>query len=207
MELSQRIVLASSSPWRRKMLEDAGVVCDTVASGLDESRFQADSPKALALLLAREKAKRVHLHNPDAITIGADQVAFNEEGSFGKPRDPVDHLERLMSLCGRTHWLTTGVVFLGPEIDTEFSVTTGIVFRGDLGRSELQAYVESGEGSACAGGYQIEGRGAWLIERVEGDWFNVVGLPILDVVSTLRNLGWRMGGTQSPVLAAPRAGV
>ncbi|MEC7242873.1 MAG: Maf family protein, partial [Myxococcota bacterium] len=139
MELSQRIVLASSSPWRRKMLQDAGVVCDAVASGLDESRFQADSPKALALLLAREKAKQVHLQNPGAITIGADQVAFNEEGSFGKPRDPADHLERLMSLCGRTHWLTTGVVFVGAASDTQPSRTPPHLVWGGRGRSARKA--------------------------------------------------------------------
>ena len=101
--------------------------------------------------MAREKAKRVQALRPDAIVIGADQVAFNEDGSFGKPRDPEDHLKRLLSLRGRTHVLTTGVVLLGPGVDEEVSVNTGIVFRSDLTRSELQAYVNSGEGAVCRG--------------------------------------------------------
>lgn len=207
MEPSQRIVLASSSRWRRQMLVDAGVECEAVDSGLDESKFSSQRPEDLALILAREKAKRVQALRPDAIVIGADQVAFNEDGSFGKPRDPEDHLKRLLSLRGRTHVLTTGVVLLGPGVDEEVSVNTGIVFRSDLTRSELQAYVNSGEGAGCAGGYQIEGRGAWLIERVEGDWFNVVGLPVLEVVSVLRRLGWQMGAPVGPRLAEAGRGV
>ena len=207
MELRQRIVLASSSPWRKQMLVDAGVECEAVASGLDERRFAADRPEELALLLAREKAKLVLQGHPDALVIGADQVAFNEEGSFGKPRDPQDHLERLMSLRGRTHWLTTGVVMIGGGIDKEIVVTTGIEFREDLTQAELQAYVDSGEGAGCAGGYQIEGRGAWLIQKVDGDWFNVVGLPVLDVVTELRSLGWRMGAQRGPRLATPSRGL
>ena len=207
MELSQRIVLASSSPWRRQMLLDAGVDCEAVASGLDESTFSAERPEDLALLLAKEKAKLVLVEHPDALVIGADQVAFNEEGSFGKPKNPEDHLERLLSLRGRVHWLTTGVVLMTARRSTQISVNTGIVFRADLSRDELEAYVRSGEGSGCAGGYQIEGRGAWLIERVEGDWLNVVGLPVLEVVSALRTLGWRMGQSPGPVLATTQRGV
>ena len=73
-----------------------------------------------------------------------------------------------------------------------FEVHTKIQFRADLSDSELLAYVRSGEGRQCAGGYQVEGKGAWLIERVEGDWFNVVGLPVLDLIEALRARGWRL---------------
>lgn len=207
MQLHQQIILASSSPWRRKMLEDAGVACQAIASGFDESSVSAEKPQELAVLLARKKAQIVFESHPGSIVIGADQVAHDGEGCFGKPSSPEDHLERLWSLRGKEHWLTTGVAILSPDEQRVFSVKTGIRFRSDLSRSELQAYVESGEGSECAGGYQIEGRGAWLIERVTGDWFNVVGLPVLEVVSVLRSMGWKMGHSKGPRLATSKAGL
>ena len=91
---------------------------------------------------------------------------------------------------GRTHHLTTAVslVSLEHQIHRKFYETTNIVFRGDLTDAELRAYVENGEAKRCAGGYMMERKGAWMIERIEGDWQNVIGLPIFPLLTELRDL-------------------
>ena len=203
MRASSKVILASSSPWRRKMLHDAGVECQSVAPEVDESAFHASNPVELAMLLARKKAAAVFRRFPDCLVIGADQVAHIDGEAFGKPVDDEDHLNRLRSLCGREHQLSTGVCVLSPKTETTFSVTTGVCFRADIEDYELRAYVASREGSGCAGGYQIEGRGAWFIESLKGDWFNGIGLPVLHVVEVLREQGWRIGDAMGPVLAIP----
>ena len=194
MLAATKIVLASSSPWRLKLLHDAGVPCEGVAPNIDEALFSAENPEELALLLALEKAQKVADLRPGAIVIAADQVAHLGAEAFGKPRDERDHFERLQSLRGKVHHLTTGVCMVFADELIQFSVRTGVRFRDDLTDSEIQAYVDCGEGKNCAGGYQIEGRGAWLIESLEGDLLNGIGLPVFDVVSALRQRGWRFDG-------------
>lgn len=174
------------------MLEDAGLACEAVDPGVDEDRIQAADPAALACARARAKAEAVVARHPEALVLGADQVAFIGDEIFGKPRNPADHLRRLRQLREHPHALVTGVALLGPGIDRVFQEHTRLVFRADISDAELETYVASGEGSGCAGGYRVEARGAWLIDRVEGDWFNVIGLPILRVISELRKLGWHL---------------
>ena len=203
MRPSSKVILASSSRWRLKMLHDAGIQCQAVTPDVDESAFHAPDPVSLAGLLAREKAVNVFAAHPDSIVIGADQVAHLDGESFGKPVNDEDHLNRLRMLCGREHQLTTGVCVLSKEFERAFSVTTGVRFRSDIEDFRMRAYVASREGSGCAGGYQIEGRGAWFIESLSGDWFNGIGLPVLHVVGVLRTEGWRIGDAIGPVLAPP----
>lgn len=128
------------------------------------------------------------------IVIGADQVAHLDGEAFGKPVDPDDHRARLRALRGRTHVLSTGVSFRGPGAvalgrAADFVEHTSIHFRADVTDAEINAYVASGDGSGCAGGYRAEGPGAWLIARVEGDWSNVIGLPVFGVLDRLRRCG------------------
>jgi len=143
-----------------------------------------------ARLLARAKARSVAVIEPDAVVIGADQVCHLEGEVFHKPADPEDHMAQLRRLRGRTHELVTGVALVGPGVERLFDDRTTIRLR-DLSDAELGSYLRTGEGQGCAGGYQVEGVGAQLIEHVGGDWFNVVGLPVLRLISELRALGWR----------------
>lgn len=189
------IVLASTSPWRLKMLVAAGIPCEGVAPLADERSVLDLDPVARALGRATVKARSVP--RPDVIVLGADQVAHFNGEVFGKPRDPADHLARLRSLRGRSHTLSTGVCIVvpgGPEL--RFVDQSVLHARADLTDSELAAYVASGEGSGCAGGYAIEGRGSQLFSRIDGDYFNVLGLPLLRVIDALRGLGWRPDLTQ-----------
>lgn len=188
------LILASTSPYRRHLLEAAGIKARTAPPNVDERAVQMSDPLALATELALRKARAVAGAHPDALVLGADQVAYdleNPAAHFGKPLDPEDHRRRLTSMLGRKHALVTGIALVGPGIEITDHETSVIHFRGDIGGEEIAAYVASGEGSGCAGGYTVEGRGIFLIERIEGDWFNVVGLPLPRVMSLLRKHGWR----------------
>ena len=179
------------------MLESAGLSVESVPADVDERGLQATlddaGPVDVALALAREKARVVAAIRPGLPVLGADQVLWDGVQTIGKPADPDAHLARLRSLRGQTHELVTAWCLVGPGAGMErVGVSrTRLTVRADLEEAELAAYVASGEGSGCAGGYAIEGHGAWLFERVDGDWNNIIGLPLFDVLSALRALGYR----------------
>jgi septum formation protein len=189
----REIVLASTSATRKRILEDAGIDVRCEASGVDERAVRDPDPERLALNLARAKACAVASRFPSAWVLGADQVVFDGSEVFGKPDDPADHERRLTSMRGRAHDLITAVVLIGPEGESVEMDRTRMHVRGDITDDEIRAYVQSGEGSWCAGGYAAEGRGAFLFERIEGDFFNVLGLPLHRVLGMLRARGWRYG--------------
>lgn len=195
------VVLASTSPWRLALLRDAGILCEAAAPDVDESRIDAETPEARAVARSRAKAIAVARVRPDALVIGADQVAHLDGEPFGKPEDETRWLARLRALRGRTHWLSTGVSLVEEGAVEDFVVTTGVRFRADVSDDELRAYVGWGEAAGCAGGYQAERLGAWLIEAIDGDWYNVIGLPILPLLGRLRARGWRLG----PIVEAATA--
>jgi len=184
-----RIVLASSSRWRAELLEAVGLSCELHPPGLDESACPERRPVERAVELAKAKLETVAQHYPGCLVIAADQVAHLDGKAFGKPRDQEEHFEMLSGLRGREHALVTAVAIQWKDSIKVFHEVTGILFRGDVTDLELQAYVQSGEGSGCAGGYQVERLGPWLIAEVKGDWFNVVGLPIPRLITELRELG------------------
>lgn len=187
------ILLASTSPWRRKMLADAGIAADGVDPGVDEARWTDPDPVVTAQWRARAKADAVARAHPDRWVLGADQVVHDGREVFGKPTDPADHLARLRAMRGRAHDLHTAWALVGPGPAAEGVAVTRMHVRDDLSDAELTAYVACGEGAGCAGGYAFEGRGAFLFSRVDGDFFNVLGLPLLDVMTALRARGWRAG--------------
>lgn len=188
------LVLASGSTWRKELLESAGIAVVAEPARIDEDDVFANDPVALAVARARAKAVDVAGRHPGAVVLGADQVVHLDGRPYFKPQSRSDWLGALRSLRGRTHQLTTAVVLAWPEGSGHrleaFSVHTAIRFRADLQDAELEAYVDHGEAAGCAGGYMVERHGAWLIEAVEGDWTNVVGLPVLAVVGRLRAGGW-----------------
>jgi septum formation protein len=191
------LYLASTSRWRQRLLADAGIPVLTESPGVDERSVTIADPVGLASELARRKARAVFARHPESWVLGADQVGFDLDPPgelFGKPTDPEDHLRRLRSMVGRRHALVTAFALVGPDIERVEHETTVLTVRADLEEEELRAYVASGEGSGCAGGYAAEGRGVFLFERIDGDWSNVIGLPILRVMTALRAHGWRFRG-------------
>ncbi len=189
------LILASTSPWRLHLLRSAGLSVRAETPGVDESGWHDSDPTELATALASAKARAVHSRHPDAWVLGADQVVWTGEAIEGKPAHPEQHLARLLSMRGRSHQLITGFSILGPGgISRVGHEITTMHVRADITEAEVAAYVATGEGSRCAGGYAVEGHGAWLFARTEGDWNNILGLPLFRVLDALRTLGWRYGG-------------
>lgn len=186
----RQLLLASTSPFRRAMLERAGLPVTCVAPGVDEGAYLAAEPGRRALDRALAKADAVRLEEHQ-LGVAGDQVAWDptDRVCFGKPTDADAHLDQLRRLCGRVHELHTAWAVWSPSERLHGVEVTRIHLRS-VPDDELRAYVADGEGRGCAGGYAVEGKGSFLIERIEGDWFSVVGLPLYAVHGALRALGW-----------------
>ena len=194
----REFLLASTSPWRRQLLESVGLRFQCVDPEVDERAVTIADPGELVRELARRKASAVWSKRPECWVLGADQMLYDEHGVWGKPDNPEEHFERLKAMRGQSHTLVTGFCII-PGDDAAYVSTeeTRLWVRSDLEDSELRAYVATGEGSQCAGGYAIEGLGAFLFDRVDGDYTNILGLPLFRVLDVLRLLGWRFTGDAS----------
>ena len=191
----RELLLASTSPFRRRMRHDAGIRVRGVAPGVDEVAPDHITDVAhLVEHLAHAKARAVAAQHRDACVIGADQLAHfpgDRERWLGKPADPEAHLSMLQEMRGRAHVLVTGLAIVEPGFEHVSHHETVMHVRADVTDEELAAYVRTGEGSHCAAGYAAEGRGGFLFAKIEGDFFNVLGLPLLQVIAVLRARGWR----------------
>ena len=184
--------LASASSWRAKILRDAGLFIKTFPAAIDEYSFVGSNPVETAILRAKAKGESVRKALPqDALIIAADQVVYLQGEIFDKPKNDEEWFSRLCLFRGKGHDLTTAVsiFFRGQRFDLQEH--SKVFFRKDLTELELKAYINDGEARNCAGGYMVEQKGSWLIEKVEGDWLNVVGLPLFAILNQLRQLGWR----------------
>jgi septum formation protein len=188
------IVLASASPRRKELLAQAGFTFEVAASGIPETRRQAESPIAFVTRLAREKAEDVatRLKNESAIVIGADTVVVCDELVLGKPSDPDDAKRMLRLLAGRTHQVITGVCILSNSV-VETAAEVTFVTMNTIAQAEIESYVATGEPMDKAGAYAIQGYAARWIPRVHGCYFNVVGLPLALVSAMIEGVKRRSG--------------
>ena len=187
-----RLVLASTSEWRLQLLVEAGIAAEARAPNVDESAVEGKTPIETAQRRAVAKAEAVVGQVLDAWVLGADQVIHFEGETIGKPpNDPVWRAQ-LQRMRGRRHALSTAVALWDGQRMEVVTETTMVTIRADLSDAEIDAYIASGEARGCAGGYMVERKGAWLVESIEGDWCNVVGLPILRVIGMLRARGIRL---------------
>lgn len=185
-----RLLLASASPRRREMLAGLGWRFESSAADVDESARPGEKPDALALRLA--EAKAVAGSEPGAWTIGADTVVDLGGAVFGKPANREDAARMLRALSGRTHAVHTGVaVASGGGILSSAVESTRVKF-ADLSDEQIAAFLATGEGDDKAGAYAIQGVGALLVERIEGCYSNVVGLPVFRLGRMLEDLGWSL---------------
>jgi len=185
-----KIILASASPWRKKLLERAGIQFTVAVSGHKENLAQKLAPRRLVQKLALEKARLVAKRHQDALVIAADTVAVFEGKVLGKPRSLAGARKILRALSGSRHSLITGFVILDTKTGRAVmkSVETKVWFR-KLRRDEIDAYVRTKEPLTVAGAYAIQGGGASFAKRIDGDFYNVVGLPLAMVVEELRKFG------------------
>ena len=183
-----RIVLASASPRRRELLELIGIRFTAAPADIDESMIGEETGGALAERLAREKAAVVAQRYPDAFIIAADTVVDLNGSLMAKPGTEAEAFEMLRALSGKTHTVFTGMAcaFNGEIISAidEVSVT----FR-NLSDAELHAYIATGEPMDKAGAYGIQGYGATIVQRIDGDYFAVMGLSLVRLVNIMKQLG------------------
>ena len=175
------IVLASNSPRRREILTQGGYEFTVDAADVDENLGIID-PAELVEALSFKKAMAVADKYPDKTVIGADTVVAIDGDILGKPIDESDAQNMLRELSGRTHQVVTGVTVVLPTVDggrghETFHEITDVTFY-ELSDDEIDTYVSTGEPLDKAGAYGIQGRGALLVERISGDYLNVVGLPL-----------------------------
>jgi septum formation protein len=189
-----KIILASSSPRRAEVLRDAGIVFDVRSTDVDEARRPGEAALKLVARLAEAKARAASLAvhgEEDCIIIGADTVVELDGEIFGKPRDAAHAAEMLGALSGRTHQVRSGIFLLRPaDGATRSAVESTSVTFAPLDRSEIETYVATGEPLDKAGAYAIQGRAGRYITRIEGCYFNVVGLPLARLNLLLVELGW-----------------
>ncbi|MBQ9564794.1 MAG: septum formation inhibitor Maf [Synergistaceae bacterium] len=183
-----RILLASGSPRRRALLKDLGWEFEVCSPDVDESHLPNERPEALCERLSRLKAKAVTGVDDATLVIAADTIVVVDGKVLGKPADREDARRMLGLLQGRAHEVMTGVALRrGGQLLSGLE-RTAVHFR-PLSEDEIAAYAATGEGDDKAGAYAIQGRGALLIASIEGDYFNVVGLPLCRLGRMLEELG------------------
>ncbi|MDA1080854.1 MAG: Maf family protein [Gemmatimonadetes bacterium] len=183
-----QVILASASPRRRDLLTLVGIAHEVRPADLDESRFADEAPPVYAERLARAKASAVATVAPDAVVIGADTIVVVDGAVLGKPTNEEDAAGMLRALSGRVHSVFTAVaVARGGAIASEVEKVQVTIRR--LSDDEIRAYIATGEPMDKAGAYGIQGFGATIVERVEGDYFSVMGLGLRRVVALLGQLG------------------
>jgi septum formation protein len=186
-----RIVLASSSPRRRDLLNLIGIEHEVRPADVDESMLQGETARAYAERLAREKAEAVAVDLAGAaIVIGADTIVVIDGRVLGKPVNEQQAAAMLESLGGRTHTVITAVAVTAGSLTSSSVEEVTVTFRA-LTLDEIASYIATGEPMDKAGAYGIQGFGATIVERVEGDYFAVMGLPLVRLVRMLSERGIR----------------
>lgn len=193
-----RLILASASPRRAELLRAAGYTYDIVVANVDESVRPGESPSAYLRRLAADKSAaaltRGHMGPPlhaDVVILGADTAVVVDDEILGKPRDDRDVAKMLRRLSGRTHQVLTGISLRQGACKVGRVETTNVVFRA-LSAEDVAWYVASGEGRDKAGGYAIQGLASRFVQRVDGSYSNVVGLPVACIAELLSEI--RHGG-------------
>ena len=202
-----RLILASASPRRAQILRDAGLRFETVRANVGERRKRGETARILTRRLATAKARAVvnKLRNRsgEAIVIGADTIVEVQGELLGKPRSPQDARKMLAKLAGRTHRVVTSIAAIRLRDQAQAIATESTRVRfAHLNANEIAEYVKSGEPLDKAGAYGIQGIGGRFIEKIDGCYFNVVGLPLTRLYRMLIDLGWQpnrrnRGGTRA----------
>jgi septum formation protein len=188
------LILASSSPRRQELLREIGIPFQVHAANINEDQMPREDPIAYALRLAQEKAQAVAVQYTQSYVLGADTIVVVDGEVLGKPKDHADAARMLRMLSGRGHEVTTAVSIVVPNkvapgtlAETRAS-TTKVYFR-ELSEDEIQRYVAGGEPMDKAGAYAIQGGASRWTDRIEGEFSNVVGLPLSLVTDMLRTNG------------------
>ena len=189
--MEKRLLLASQSPRRRELLEQAGITFKAVTGTASEETELTDPAQVVKELAAR-KAQSVFLLHPDDIVLGADTIVALGDEIFGKPEDADEAFEMISGLRRHTHQVYTGCAFVYAGRDGTARVITHAektdVLVGEITDEEIRAYIATGEPMDKAGAYAIQGRFGQYIRKIDGDYYNVVGLPLYYVTHELKKI-------------------
>ena len=191
------LILASASPRRQELLRNAGIPFVARPTDIPETPNKDEAPRAFAERMAREKAMAAFDRESNNFFLGADTIVVVDSEILGKPRNNADAACMLRLLSGRTHQVITGVCLLGPELNQNHKEKTFEDVRSEtttvsmnaLSEDDIQSYISSGEPMDKAGSYASQGRASRWISRIEGDYFNVVGLPVSLVYRMMQDRG------------------
>jgi septum formation protein len=195
--VTQTLVLASSSPFRRMLMQNAGLTFKAQAADIDERMIEARlheegaGPQQVAQALARAKALDVSRHHRDAFVIGSDQTMSLGERVYHKPANLDEARETLVLFSGRTHQLNSGVVIVRDGVSLWEDVVTAKLTARPLSESFIDGYLArvGDKALSSVGAYQLEGEGIQLFSHIDGDYFTILGLPMLPLLQALRDLG------------------
>jgi septum formation protein len=182
------VILASQSPRRRELLTLVGIPHTVRPADIDEAYLPGEKPAAHAERLAREKAAVIARDEPDAVVIGSDTIVVVDGEVLGKPRDEQHAAEMLARLSGRSHIVMTAVAVMWRGVELSAVEQVGVTFH-PLDAETVVAYIATGEPMDKAGAYGIQGYGATIVKRVDGDYFAVMGLPLQRLVRLMGQLG------------------
>lgn len=183
-----RVILASQSPRRSDLLHLVRIDHEVRPANVDETLARGEAPRVYAERLAREKARAIASDQPDAVVIGADTIVVVDNDVLGKPHDAREAVAMLTRLSGRTHVVDTAVAVVRDGAVVSGIEEVSVTFR-ELSAVQIERYVETGEPLDKAGAYGIQGYGATIVQRVDGDYFAVMGLPLGLLVTLLRGVG------------------
>ena len=184
-----RVILASQSPRRRELLAQIGITHEVRPADIDETVWPGEAPVPHSERLARDKAHTLALLHPEAVVIGSDTIVVIDGAILGKPASRDDAIAMLERLSGREHTVYTSVAVAHEGRTLSGVEAVQVQFR-TLTRAQIAAYVDTGEPMDKAGAYGIQGYGATLVERISGDYFAVMGLPLGRLVGLIRELGY-----------------
>jgi septum formation protein len=184
------LILASSSPRRAELLRNARIEFRVCAPEVVEERYESELPIQFARRMAEAKAHWVFAREQGATVLAADTIVTIGDHVLGKPEDPEEAMEMLRKLSGRKHKVTTAICLIGGDTELVEDETTEVVM-SEISEDEIRAYVATGEPMDKAGAYAIQGMASRWVSRIEGDYFNVVGLPVAKVWGMLREMDLR----------------
>ncbi len=189
----ERLTLASGSPRRQEILTNLGLNFTVLPANIDESPQLSEEPQSYALRMAVQKAMAAANKVESGLIIGADTIVVVDGQIMGKPRDVAEAAQQLRVLSGREHIVFSGLGIVDKTTGrTVSTLEQTIVYFREMSDAEIQSYIRTGEPLDKAGSYGIQGKGAVFIRRIEGDYFNVVGLPIAKLYSLLAELGYEL---------------
>jgi septum formation protein len=190
ISLSSPLILASASPRRQELLRSVGLKFKTIPAHVNENYLAGESPRQHVKRLSIDKAMVIAKKHPEACVLGADTIVVIDDLILGKPKNETQALKMLQKLSGREHKVFTGfsIALVAAEVCQTKVIQSAVRFK-TISPKEMEWYVACDEPYDKAGGYAVQGRGAYFIQSIRGSYTNVIGLPLCEVLETLKKRG------------------